>query len=397
MGSTSAFRTAFTTPNVGRGLDGFTARHREPALLQPCGVPELDAMLGGGFPRGSLVEVCGPASSGRTSLSLALLAQATQRQEACAFVDVSDALDPMSVAAAGADLTRLLWIRCGGAESGEASGVKPASRSVKPEGAENKAAAAAAAGPRTSRQVREKPPSFSWTHPRDQMRGIETSIPSLVRQTVSSGAPMPETEPFFFAARCAGEQVEIDRQGPRRGDHVRERFLARPTMPGEHANQPVNNPFAANAAWMRSSAKPWKRLEQALKTTDLLLHSGGWGVVVFDLGGISWTDARRIPMNTWFRFRRVVENSPTILLLLGEETCAKSCASLVLRCQRLGETWSSAGAASEAAHNAGSSTKLGLATLQGFEVQGEIACSRMQRLGTDSARWPTRTFWTGSF
>ena len=70
-------------------------------------------MLGGGFPRGSVVELCGPASSGRTSLAFSLLAQATERQEACAFVDVSDSLDPISLAAAGVELPRLLWIRCG--------------------------------------------------------------------------------------------------------------------------------------------------------------------------------------------------------------------------------------------------------------------------------------------
>src|SRR5690348_17713824 len=117
MGSSSALRLELQAARVGRGLEGFTARQREAVALQPSGVEELDAMLGGGFPRGSLVEVCGTASSGRTSLSLALLAQATSRQEACAFVDVSDALDPMSLAAAGVDATRLLWVRCGGAES----------------------------------------------------------------------------------------------------------------------------------------------------------------------------------------------------------------------------------------------------------------------------------------
>jgi len=394
MSCTSAFRTVSAAANVARGLDGFTARHSEPALLQSCGVAELDAILGGGFPRGALVEVCGPASSGRTGLCLSLLAQATQQQEACAFVDVSDALDPMSVAAAGVDLTRLLWIRCGGG----VLAARPALGIVGPDSAESKVSAVgdAVVDPQTSKQLREKPPGFSWTHPREQMRGIETSIPSLVRQAASP-TPAPETEPVLFAARCAGEQVEVDRQAPRRGDLVRQRFLARPSLPSESADQAINNPFAANTPRIRSNTKPWKRLEQALKTTDLLLHSGGWGVVVFDLGGISWTDARRIPMNTWFRFRRVMENLPTILLLLGEEPCAKSCASLVLRCQRLGETWNSAAAASEAACNASSSAKFGLATLQGFEVQGEIACSRMQRLGADSARWQTRTFWTGSF
>src|SRR5215510_9916255 len=96
---------------VGRGLEGF--QRRSAVELQPSGVAELDAALGGGFPRGSLVELCGAASSGRTSLAFSLLAQATERQEACAFVDVSDSLDPLSLAAAGVDLARLLWIRCG--------------------------------------------------------------------------------------------------------------------------------------------------------------------------------------------------------------------------------------------------------------------------------------------
>src|SRR5207302_4743207 len=96
---------------VGRGMQGF--RGHVAAELQPCGVAELDAVLGGGFPRGSLVELCGPASSGRTGLALSLLAEATERQQACAFVDVADSLDPLSLAAAGVDLPRLLWIRCG--------------------------------------------------------------------------------------------------------------------------------------------------------------------------------------------------------------------------------------------------------------------------------------------
>src|SRR5712664_4541756 len=102
---------------IGRGLEGF--QNRAPVELQPSGITELDAVLGGGFPRGSLVELCGPASSGRTSLAFSLLAQATERQEACAFVDVSDSLDPVSLAAAGVELPRLLWIRCG--ETGDRS------------------------------------------------------------------------------------------------------------------------------------------------------------------------------------------------------------------------------------------------------------------------------------
>src|SRR5215471_7492997 len=49
-----------------------------------CGIPELDALTGG-WPRGCLSEICGSASSGRTSIALASLAQATRRGEACAL------------------------------------------------------------------------------------------------------------------------------------------------------------------------------------------------------------------------------------------------------------------------------------------------------------------------
>src|SRR6266496_4599791 len=76
------------------------------------GVPALDKLIGG-LPRGCLTEICGAASSGRTTLLLAALAAATRRGEFCAVVDASDALDPQSATAAGVDLERLLWVRCG--------------------------------------------------------------------------------------------------------------------------------------------------------------------------------------------------------------------------------------------------------------------------------------------
>jgi hypothetical protein len=84
----------------------------DPELL-PSGIPGFDAMLGG-IPRGSVTDIFGPASSGRTSLLLALMAQATAREEFCAVVDAGDAFDPTSAAAAGVALGRLLWIRTGG-------------------------------------------------------------------------------------------------------------------------------------------------------------------------------------------------------------------------------------------------------------------------------------------
>ena len=58
----------------------------------PTGLAEVDAMAGG-LPQGCLTEVYGPASSGRTSLMLAAMAQSTGRENVCALVDASDAFD----------------------------------------------------------------------------------------------------------------------------------------------------------------------------------------------------------------------------------------------------------------------------------------------------------------
>src|SRR2546427_13033693 len=102
MAAISPKRERFERSAIGRGLEGF--QNRVAVELQPSGVTELDAVLGGGFPRGSLVELCGPASSGRTSLAFSLLAEATERQQACAFVDAADSIDPLALGAAGADL-----------------------------------------------------------------------------------------------------------------------------------------------------------------------------------------------------------------------------------------------------------------------------------------------------
>jgi len=74
-------------------------------------------------------------------------------------------------------------------------------------------------------------------------------------------------------------------------------------------------------------------LEQVLKIADLLLQAGGFGMVVLDLGDLPTDSVRRIPLTSWFRFRRAVEPTATVLLLLEPEPCAKTCASLVLRMQ----------------------------------------------------------------
>jgi|EndMetStandDraft_5_1072996.scaffolds.fasta_scaffold58613_1 recombination protein RecA len=100
------------------------SRDEREARLAPTGWPSVDAALGGGFPRGECSEIAGPASSGRTSVLCTLMAAAAERGEVMALVDTLDCFDPVSAAAMGVDLSRLLWVR----------GTMLPSKSVEPEG-----------------------------------------------------------------------------------------------------------------------------------------------------------------------------------------------------------------------------------------------------------------------
>ena len=83
----------------------------EPVRRLSSGLEAIDALLAGGVPQGRISELLGPLSSGKTSFLLAVLAATTRRGEVVACVDLADALHPASVAGAGTDLRRLLWVR----------------------------------------------------------------------------------------------------------------------------------------------------------------------------------------------------------------------------------------------------------------------------------------------
>ncbi len=90
--------------------------------------------------------------------------------------------------------------------------------------------------------------------------------------------------------------------------------------------------------WIRCAAN----IEHAFKATDLLLQGGGFGLVLLDLGDIAGKDARRIISSWWYRFRRTVEKTPTVLVVIAADSCVRSCASLALELRRETDNWSSA-------------------------------------------------------
>ena len=89
--------------------------------------------------------------------------------------------------------------------------------------------------------------------------------------------------------------------------------------------------------WIRCA----NNLEHAFKATDLLLQGGGFGLVLLDLGNVPGKSARRIISSWWYRFRRTLEATPTALVVIAEESCVRSCASLALELKGEKCLWSS--------------------------------------------------------
>ncbi len=168
----------------------------EESNLQALEVIGLKRIFPKGLLRGRITEIYGPRSSGRTSVCLHILAQATARGEICAVLDVHDSFDPASAHAAGVQLDHLIWVRCRG-----------------------------------------------------------------------------------------------------------------------------------NA-------------EYAIRAVDLLLHSGGFGLVLLDLCETSERVLQRVPLSYWYRFRRAIEPTSTILLICAERPQAKSCSSSSLELKSKLFCWS---------------------------------------------------------
>jgi hypothetical protein len=143
----------------------------------------------------------------------------------------------------------------------------------------------------------------------------------------------------------------------------------------------------------RNINQPEHRLEQVLRATDLLLESGGFGLIILDLGDLPPQSARRIPLTTWFRFRRAVEHKPTVLLAIEQQPIAGSCSSLLLQLgsqnnPEEANRWGTSDSSREANF---SHAQL----LTELNINAELICSRLQRKPAHSMTFATKTAWAG--
>ena len=137
------------------------------------------------------------------------------------------------------------------------------------------------------------------------------------------------------------------------------------------------DPSTASAAGVELKQLLWVRcrnIEQALRATDLLIQGGGFGLVAVDLGDVAPQTVRYVPLHAWFRFRRAVEDTPTILMLVAQESNAKTCASLVLRLDAKPARWSEAVGTPVPGFAGYPFARL----LRGFQVCTEVVRSRIQ-------------------
>jgi recombination protein RecA len=285
MPSAATIRVQIETALAHRIPSALTRVQKAIRPVAPTGVSEVDALLEGGLPVGAITELVGVESSGRTSLALSFLASTTRTGSVGAWIDVLNTLDPESAAAAGVDLSRMLWVRCGSS----ASKARPATeyRFALPE--KYLVAAAAKKGLHGG---------GCGGHPRGEVKGLADAVGGLLR-------------PEAIAPRCAEPQRRVR---PEQGTSA-----AAPQLRAQKTKPQAQR------------GKPRARMEQALRAADLLLQGGGFSVIVLDMAGIAPEYAARVPLATWFRYRAAAERTRASLLLLTQHSCAKSSAELLLR------------------------------------------------------------------
>jgi hypothetical protein len=89
--------------------------------------------------------------------------------------------------------------------------------------------------------------------------------------------------------------------------------------------------------WVRCA-----RFEQAFRSAEWLLCGGGFGLLALDLSQVPPAQLQHVPLNVWFRLRRAVEHTPTVLVVLEQRALAGSSSSFVMEVEAAGAGWSTA-------------------------------------------------------
>ena len=179
-----------------------------------------------------------------------------------------------------------------------------------------------------------------------------TPVPRTIRETATTG--IPEVDALLDGGLPVGAISEVT--GPKSSGRtgLALSLLALQTQEGRVCAwvdaEDTFDPESAAASgvslrqllWVRcnrasapAKGKPWTRLDQALRATDLLLQAGGFAAFVLDLGDVAPEDASRIPLATWFRFRQATGRARCCLVVLGQAAYAQSSAAVVLECTPL--------------------------------------------------------------
>src|SRR5579863_3891568 len=157
-----------------------------------------------------------------------------------------------------------------------------------------------------------------------------------------------ESAPDVLADCPRGRITEII--GPRSSGRTSflHSILAESTKLGEFAvlvdANDAFDPSTAAAAGVDLGKMIWVRcagnVEHAMRSADLVIQSGGFGVVALDLAEAAESGLNRIPATTWFRWRRSVETTPTVLMVVARAPVAKSCSALIVEMRRRREVFS---------------------------------------------------------
>jgi recombination protein RecA len=356
-------------------------------------IAALDEILGGGLPVGAISEIAGQECTGRTTVALSFLAQITQQEKVCAWVDVSDSLDPESAAASGIDLDRMLWVRCGRQTTSNVD--KPGHTGPYK------------AGIPTFEQLQ-----FGGTspHPRSESKTMPQAVKELLdvnsgyKRDRSIGTPSARNrlisiEPVDTRTNSScEEQPASDRLPARRGVYALEQRKAY----DPRCYEPQPKPRSASITAWATSISPrrreypavptitqWSRLEQGVRVTDLLLQSGGFAAIVLDMGSVTPECTSCLPLATWFRYRAVAAKAQTSLLILTQCPAAKSSAEVVLL---LGDSH---------ALDSTSTVFAGLAVharslrrrFEGYPA--DVVSIKKPPKRAETAEWQNRTAWTG--